>query len=1249
MKRNQLPNLIAIAASFLLGIAPLTAKPLDLPVVIKLDKPQRVTVVIENDQGVRVCNLVADTLFPAGSNVVHWDGYDDGTRNAEGDLVRKRVPSGTYTARGLTHEGIELIYEFPLYAAGETPWENKEFTGAWLGDHSVALGAVYLPARSGSPYGDGQAQVLLSCLIAEAGRTMVWVGLDGKVLQRRSLWGWDGAQALAHDAGPGANPKLYAYLVNANATKIKLRALAKNGSGTELLVYTPQNSGTKEPIHEGHSLAVHDGLSVFNAPTDGDLVFADLATRKTLGKIPLPGVRGLAFDAQGRLLVSGGKAVARYTLVRKTNPDGSPALPGLTQRQDLITTGLQDPRALAFSPDGSALYVSDWGDSHQVKVFSSGGKPLRVIGKANDGSQLGLYDEAKMQRPLGLAVDGKNQVWVAEANHLPKRVSVWNASSGALQRAFYGPPHYGGGGTIDPTDKTRAFYETFYGLMEFKLDWQAGVSKLHAILVNGGNAKGRSIVDAYGIEYGHDPKGGPSRWGFVNERPTHVNGRTYFLPSWQSGLRNNDSGVIWMLGEDHVAWPVARIGGSKFTWPPQLNQAWKSVAPARVHDWQLLISWADLNGNHTVDADEYRSRHIQKTWTNDTGKGLPVLGITAESVNPDLSMISNWGLRVPPPTFDAKGIPSWDLAAADFLVPPHPAFEFNDDGKWGQQMIQTADGWVVASTLIGGWKDKRLKWTYPVEGYPSNPALRGGDVHEPTRLLGPPNTAASGEAGSWFAVNGERGNIFLLTGDGLFLQTLGGDMRNTPLLRYPTATRGMVVDSPQNHVSFEDEHFHPTITQTKDGEIYLVAGKEHSSIFRVKGFENVRRREFGKLELSGAAIASLPEKRGTKARKQGRSNAWLNLLTESPVVDGNLSDWGQGTSWQDIGDAGQAAVSVSGGRLFAAFKTSNPKLLENDAVNPTFMFKNGGGVDLMIGTDLKADPKRTKPVPGDLRILVSKAGGKPTAVLYRAMVPGTVEKARVLFESPIGKVWFDRVEDISGQLQLAQSGGNVEFSVPLSALGFAPQEGKSFQADFGILRGNGSQTVQRIYWSNNDTHLVSDIPSEARLQPANWGLWNTRAFSSTPREPDPVTGKATLPGLRCEIFKPTGDFNRIPDFSKLPAPSRGTVDSFTIPATAPKNAALRFSGYITVPKDGFHSFYLRSDAESRLYIGDRIVVRGKGNFNVTCDGDILLKAGQHAIRVEYVNDFMPAKLQVAWQGPGWAKTEIGKDSLWREP
>ncbi len=77
-------------------------------------------------------------------------------------------------------------------------------------------------------------------------------------------------------------------------------------------------------------------------------------------------------------------------------------------------------------------------------------------------------------------------------------------------------------------------------------------------------------------------------------------------------------------------------------------------------------------------------------------------------------------------------------------------------------------------------------------------------------------------------------------------------------------------------------------------------------------------------------------------------------------------------------------------------------------------------------------------------------------------------------------------------MRLAQSGGDFEFSIPLSVLGFAPQSGATLLGDLGLLRGDGAQTTQRLYWSNKQTDIVSDIPSEARLQPAQWGLWKLK-------------------------------------------------------------------------------------------------------------------------------------------------------------
>ena len=353
-----------------------------------------------------------------------------------------------------------------------------------------------------------------------------------------------------------------------------------------------------------------------------------------------------------------------------------------------------------------------------------------------------------------------------------------------------------------------------------------------------------------------------------------------------------------------------------------------------------------------------------------------------------------------------------------------------------------------------------------------------------TRALGPVMKAPAGEAGDFFAWNGEKGNIFLLTTDGLFIQQLGGDMRTHPLLRLPEAKRGMSVDG----LSFEDEHFHPTMTRTDSGDVFLVAGKEHSSIFRVTGWETIKRRDFGQLTISTNSVASLPETRMEPSRQQGRQELQVAVRAAGLTVDGQLSDW-EKSAWAPIDETTSGAVSLSQDTLFAAWKTNDPKLLANGGGATNILFKSGGALDLMIGANRITNADRQEPVEGDVRLLITQVKGKPRATLYRAVVPNTPEAQKVLFESPVGKVLFDEVRDVSSEIKLAQNGGNYEISVPLSLLGMKAETNVDTLGDIGVLRGNGSQTIRRQYWNNLNTAIVSDVPSEARLQPRNWGTW----------------------------------------------------------------------------------------------------------------------------------------------------------------
>jgi hypothetical protein len=198
----------------------------------------------------------------------------------------------------------------------------------------------------------------------------------------------------------------------------------------------------------------------------------------------------------------------------------------------------------------------------------------------------------------------------------------------------------------------------------------------------------------------------------------------------------------------------------------------------------------------------------------------------------------------------------------------------------------------------------------------------------------------------------------------------------------------------------------------------------------------------------------------------------------------------------------RASLKICGDRLYAAYEVEFAWKLENNPDDLNTLFKGGPALDLFLGTDRNADPKRRQPVPGDTRLLVTNVKGKPTAVVYQAVVPGTTDPAK--YESPIGNATIDRVTDVSSQVKLATGtrtykkkviGGELtitctafEFSIPLAALGLqTPAPGQSLTGDIGLLLGQPGTTTDRRYWSNKSSSMTNDLPTEARFTPDRWG------------------------------------------------------------------------------------------------------------------------------------------------------------------
>ena len=149
----------------------------------------------------------------------------------------------------------------------------------------------------------------------------------------------------------------------------------------------------------------------------------------------------------------------------------------------------------------------------------------------------------------------------------------------------------------------------------------------------------------------------------------------------------------------------------------------------------------------------------------------------------------------------------------------------------------------------------------------------------------------------------------------------------------------------------------------------------------------------------------------------------------------------------------------------------------------------------------------------------------------------------------------------------------------------------------------------------------------------------------------------TVAGLDVDYYELT-DPQVLPDFASMSPYASDVVTALDFPTTSAAFATSGraddvgavFSGYVSVPADGTYAFYTESDDGSALYIGSTLVVDNDGKHAMEeQSGTIGLKAGMHALRVEFFEAQYGAGLHVRYEGPGIAKTVIPSSALLRVP
>jgi hypothetical protein len=150
---------------------------------------------------------------------------------------------------------------------------------------------------------------------------------------------------------------------------------------------------------------------------------------------------------------------------------------------------------------------------------------------------------------------------------------------------------------------------------------------------------------------------------------------------------------------------------------------------------------------------------------------------------------------------------------------------------------------------------------------------------------------------------------------------------------------------------------------------------------------------------------------------------------------------------------------------------------------------------------------------------------------------------------------------------------------------------------------------------------------------------------------------STAPGLKVEIWP--GRHDKLPDFLSLGvagtlgvccAPDAAFVADPMAPLVPDEYYAMRLSGFVEVPRDGWYIFHLGSDDASRMLLGDEVLIDNDGMHGATYkSAGTALKQGRHAITIHYVQGNGGRALRLLYEGPGIRRTEVPDAAFSHDP
>ena len=471
------------------------------------------------------------------------------------------------------------------------------------------------------------------------------------------------------------------------------------------------------------------------------------------------------------------------------------ALDPVTGKTRVVVLGLKNTDGLAVDRRGNICMTFGFPQPH-VAVYSPQGKLLKRMGKAR--ARAGPWDRDTLAHSTQIAVDRNGLIWVAEAMH-PRRVSVWDPKLGKCVREYFGPTHYGASGAvIHPRDPNIIMGEG----CEFRINPKTGQAVMQGLVV----ANSMIPLAARFCE-------GPD-------------GREYLAGVYQ--------GSIWNPRDPRKPKRIEireRVGEGDY----KLRAAIRPEPRAK-----RTVFWADSNGDAKEQPGELT--HLDRV-LDSTVHHLRVISINQDLTLYGYDVAAKAGLQIKVNAFTSCGAPVFDLNNARKLPTKRGAVPSPDN----RLVLSHDNSWFYCHEVKTG----KLLWRYA-----NTFAGSGGSQHACSAALGMIRGAygivGSGllkaPVGAVWAIPTNCGEWHLLTENGYYLSRLF--QPDTSKRSWPQARVGANMNnSPPGH-GFED--FGGSLTQGKDGNLYLQAGKLALWNLGLTGLDKIRPLKGGNLTVNSS-------------------------------------------------------------------------------------------------------------------------------------------------------------------------------------------------------------------------------------------------------------------------------------------------------------------------------------------------------------------------------------------------------------